>query len=376
MKVAIVVDWLVVYAGAERVLEQMLACYPEADLFAVVDFIPNDEGRREFLLNKTVTTSFIQKLPWAKSKYRAYLPLMPLAIEQLDVTGYDLVISSSHAVAKGVITSPSQVHVSYIHSPMRYAWDLQFQYLKESGLAEARFNFKGWLARLCLHKLRLWDMASAARADHFIANSHYIAKRIQKTYRRNATVIYPPVNTEQCQFNDKKEDFYITASRMVPYKKVPLIIEAFAKMPEKKLVVIGDGPEYGKARLAASQATNITLMGYQETAVLIDYLSRAKAFVFAAIEDFGILPVEAQACGTPVIAYAEGGVLESVKGLESNKPTGMFYHEQTAQAIVEVVEQFEAVTIEPKHCRDNAHAFSGDLFRQQFKQLTEQVLSS
>lgn len=386
MKIAIVVDWLVVYAGAERVLEQMLACYPGADIFAVVDFIPDENNQRDFLLNKKVKTSFIQKLPWAKTKYRGYLPLMPLAIEQLDVTGYDIVISSSHAVAKGIITSPDQVHISYVHSPMRYAWDLQFQYLKESGLSAGKFNLKGWLARILLHKLRLWDLASAARVDHFIANSDYIARRINKIYRREASVIYPPVAVDKFEadsnFGQEKEEFYLAASRMVPYKKIPLIIKAFTQMPDKKLIVIGDGPEYNKAKLIADQASNITLMGYQNTQVLTDYLQRARAFIFAAIEDFGILPVEAQACGTPVIAYAKGGILETVKNIDilekkasekkqQAKPTGVFYYEQTVSAIIKAVEQFESVSINPQDCRDNAKNFSEELFRQQFKKIVE-----
>lgn len=371
MKVAIVVDWLVVYAGAERVLEQILACYPEADVFAVLDFIPEENNQRKFLLNKSVKTSFIQKMPWAKTKHRAYLPLMPFAIEQLDVTGYDLVISSSHAVAKGVITSPDQVHVSYVHSPMRYAWDLQFQYLRESGLTTGKFNIKGWFARLLLHKLRLWDFASAARVDYFLANSQYIAKRINKTYKRDAEVIYPAIALDRFELCEQKDDFYITASRMVPYKKMPLIMQAFAKMPDKKLVVIGDGPDFEKAQAIAKTASNITLMGYQENAVLIDHLRRAKGFVFAAIEDFGLLPVEAQACGTPVIAYGKGGALETVKSTESDvqKPTGVFFDEQTPESIIKAIENFEASidVFTPQNCRDNAESFSEENFRQQLK---------
>ena len=229
MKIAVVCDWLVTYAGAEKVLEQILNVFPEADLFALVDFLP--ENNRAFIKNKKVTTSFIQKLPKAKNKYRNYLPLMPLAIEQLDVTDYDIVISSSHCVAKGVITSPNQVHISYVHSPIRYAWDLQHQYLKESGLNK---GLKGWLAKAILHYIRLWDYRTANNVDYFIANSNFIAKRIWKCYRRKAKVIYPPVDVESFELCEKKEDFYLTASRMVPYKKMDLIVEAFSKMPDKK----------------------------------------------------------------------------------------------------------------------------------------------
>ena len=309
MKVAIVCDWLVTYAGAEKVLEQILNIFPEADIFALVDFL--DEDNRSFIKNKKVVTSFIQKLPKAKIKYRNYLPLMPLAIEQLDVTTYDLVISSSHCVAKGVITGPNQIHISYVHSPIRYAWDLQHQYLKESGLIK---GVKGKIAKAILHYMRMWDVRTANGVDFFIANSEFIAKRIKKCYRREAAVIYPPVDVEAFKMREEKEDFYLTASRMVPYKKMDLIVEAFSRMPDKKLVVIGDGPDFGKIKSKATN--NITLLGYQPFGVLKDYMQKAKAFVFAAEEDFGITPVEAQACGTPVIAFGKGGALETVKGLD------------------------------------------------------------
>ncbi|EFR41455.1 glycosyltransferase, group 1 family protein [Selenomonas sp. oral taxon 137 str. F0430] len=305
MKVAVVCDWLVVYAGAERVLEQILKLYPEADLFCLVDFLPND--RRDFILNKKTNPSFIQNLPFAKTKYRSYLPFMPIAIEQLDVSAYDLVISSSHAVAKGILTGPNQIHISYVHSPMRYAWDLQHQYLKQAGLQR---GLKSWLARAILHYMRMWDYRTANGVDHFIANSRFIAKRVKKVYGREATVIYPPVDVSAYTLCEQKEDFYLTASRLVPYKRVDLIVEAFTAMPEKRLVVIGDGPEFGKIKKKAG--SNVTLLGYQPFEVLRDKMQKAKAFVFAAEEDFGIIPVEAQACGTPVIAYGRGGALETV----------------------------------------------------------------
>lgn len=243
MKVAIVCDWLVTYAGAERVIEQMLKVYPEADLFAVVDFLP--EGSRDFLMNKSVTTTFIQNLPKAKKYYRAYLPLMPIAIEQLDLSSYDLVISSSHCVAKGILTGPDQIHISYVHSPVRYAWDLQHQYLRESGLTH---GLKSKIARAILHYIRIWDTRTSNGVDYFISNSRFIAKRIWKCYRREATVVYPPVNIDIFQYCEEKEDYYVTASRMVPYKKMDLIVEAFTQMPDKKLVVIGDGPDFEKIK--------------------------------------------------------------------------------------------------------------------------------
>jgi glycosyltransferase involved in cell wall biosynthesis len=366
MKIVIVVDWLTVYAGAERVLEQILNVYPDADLFSIVDFLPEKE--RRFIQNKPVHTSFIQKLPFAKKKYRQYLPLMPLAVEQLDVSQYDVVISSSHAVAKGVLTGPDQVHISYVHSPIRYAWDLQHQYLKESGLDH---GVKGWIAKVLLHKMRMWDYRTANGVDHFIANSSFIARRIWKVYRREADVIYPPVDVTAFSLHEQKEDFYLTASRMVPYKKIDLIVEAFSQMPDKKLVVIGDGPDFSKIK--AKAGSNIELLGYQPFEVLKDYMQRAKAFVFAAEEDFGITPVEAQACGTPVIAYGKGGALETVCGLDHESPTGVFYPYQTVSSLMEAVKEFEteAEAILPIQCRENALRFSPERFRQQFKDYVE-----
>lgn len=364
MKIAIVCDWLVTYAGAEKVLEQILNVFPEADLFALVDFLP--ENNRAFIKNKKVVTSFIQKLPKAKTKYRNYLPLMPLAIEQLDVTGYDIVISSSHCVAKGIITSPNQVHISYVHSPIRYAWDLQHQYLNEAGLNK---GLKGWIAKAILHYMRLWDYRTANNVDYFIANSNFIAKRIWKCYRRKAEVIYPPVDVESFEFYDKKEDFYLTASRMVPYKKMDLIVEAFSKMPDKKLIVIGDGPDFKKIKAKAGK--NVTLLGYQPFEVLKEHMQKAQAFIFAAEEDFGITPVEAQACGTPVIAYGKGGALETIVGIDKVNPTGVFFKEQTVESICKAVAKFEEVKnkINPKICKANAERFSNERFLREIKEV-------
>ena len=363
MKIAIVCDWLVTLGGAEKVLGEMIQCFPQADLFSVIDFL--DTHERKFLQNKSVQTTFIQKLPFAKTKYRSYLPFMPLAIEQLDLTAYDLVISCSHAVAKGVLTGPNQIHISYVHSPMRYAWDLQYQYLHESGLDK---KWIGLLARYFLHKLRLWDNCNANGVDHFIANSQFIAKRILKTYRRTAEVISPPVDTLTCLPIQQKENFYLTASRLVPYKKIDLIVESFRFLPDKNLIVIGAGPDMAKVKNKAG--ANVTLLGYQSDENLISYLQRAKAFIFAAEEDFGILPVEAQACGTPVIAYGKGGTLETVHDLKHHhQPTGLFFYEQTTTAICQAIGQFEA----NQHrflvhaCVNNAQQFSAAIFREKIK---------
>lgn len=362
MKVAIIHDWLVTYAGAERVLEQMLNIYPDADLYALVDFL--DKDKRGFIKNKKVNTSFIQNLPKAKKKYRNYLPLMPLAIEQFDLRDYDLIISSSHCVAKGVITGPEQKHICMIYSPVRYAWDLQGQYLYESGLTK---GLKGWIAKIILHYIRLWDVRTSNGVDEFISISNYIAKRVWKCYRRDSTVIYPPVDVEAFEFCDNKEDFYMTASRMVPYKKMDLIVEAFSKMPDKKLIVIGDGPDFEKIKAKAGK--NVTLMGYQPFSVLKEHMQRAKAFVFAAEEDFGITPVEAQACGTPVIAFGKGGALETVKGLDKEKPTGIFFEAQTVESLCKAVEEFENKKdiFKAEYSRENAEKFSNERFLNELK---------
>lgn len=358
MKVAIVHDWLVTYAGAERVLEQILMCYPEADIFSTVDFVPAND--RAFLRGRPVKTTFIQKLPFARTKYRQYLPLMPLAIEQLDLSAYDLVISSSHAIAKGVLVSPDQLHICLCYTPIRYAWDLQHQYLQETGLTH---GFKSWVARWFLHRIRLWDVRTANGVDHFIAISCFIARRIRKAYRRESVVIYPPVDTTSFELQPTKQNYYVTASRMVPYKKIPLIVEAFAQMPDKKLVVIGDGPDWRRCQAAA--AANIEMLGYQSTEVLIKHLQNAKAFVFAAEEDFGIAPLEAQACGTPVIAFAKGGAVETLNGLDAEIPTAVFFNEQTTVSIIEAVHAFEQVNISAIACQENAQRFANDRFKRE-----------
>ena len=358
LKVAIVHEWFVDYSGSERVVEQLLNLFPQADLFAVVDNLPPE--LRDFIHHKPVQTTFIQQLPWGRQKYRQYLPLMPLAIEQLDVSGYDLILSSSHAVSKGVLTGPNQCHISYVHSPMRYAWDLQHQYLAESGLTT---GLKSWLARYCLHTLRQWDRQSAIGVDFFAANSRFIAKRLWKTYRRESTVIYPPVDISSFEFNpEPREDFYLAACRLVPYKRMELIVEAFSRMPQRRLVAIGDGPGLQKVKSLAG--ANVELLGYQSRERLIEYMQRAKAFVFAAQEDFGITVVEAQACGTPAIAYGAGGALETVKGLDYEHPTGVLFPEQTIDSLQSAVETFESTaTIQATSCRQNSLQFSVEQFQ-------------
>lgn len=367
LSIGIVADWFVTYAGSEKIVAEFIELFPNSELYSVVDFL-SKENKLHFK-NKKITTTFIQNFPFAKKKYQSYLPLMPLAIEQLDVSKHDIILSSSHAVAKGILTGPDQLHISYVHSPIRYAWDLQHQYLREAGLSK---GLKATLARWLLHKIRVWDCRTANGVDHFIANSQFIARRIKKVYGRKADVIYPAVDVERFALQTNKQDYYMTASRMVPYKRMDLIVEAFSHMPTKKLVVIGDGPEMNKIKSKAT--SNIEILGYQPNDVMQKYMSEAKAFVFAAEEDFGITPVEAQACGTPVIAYGKGGALETIISIEKENPTGLFFYKQDVESLVEAISKFELSRdlILPENCRANALKFSVERFREEIKHYVEQ----
>jgi len=360
--VAIVHDFLYCYAGAERVLEQMIELFPQADLFSLFDFVPI--GERDFLKGKRVRTTVLQRMPFAKQKHRAYLPLMPLAVEQLDVSDYDVILSSSYLSAKGVITAPHQLHVCYCHSPVRFAWDQQHQYLEQAGLKR---GIKSVLARVILHYIRGWDVRSANNVDVFLTNSHFVRRRVERIYRREASTVHPPVNVERFALCEEKEDFYVTVSRMVPYKRMDLIVEAFGRMPSRRLVVIGDGPEMKKIRRLAKG--NVELMGQQSDAVVGEKLGRARGFVFAAEEDFGIAPVEAQACGTPVIAFGRGGVTESV----IPGKTGIFFGRQQAGELCRAVEAFERHTWDARAIRKHAEMFSAEVFRRNFRAVVEEA---
>jgi glycosyltransferase involved in cell wall biosynthesis len=360
MRIAIIHEWLESYAGSERVLEQLLEIFPEADLFAVCDFLPDTE--RGFLRGKVPTTSFIQRLPRARKWFRYYLGLMPIAVEQFDLSAYDIVISSSHAVAKGVLTGPATLHFSYVHSPMRYAWDLQHQYLRQARMER---GLKGLLTRWLLAKMRAWDHASSARPDVIAANSSWIAARIRKCWRRDSAVMHPPVDLDGFPFVAEKGDAYVVASRMVPYKRIDLVAEAFRRMPDKRLVIAGDGPEMAHVREAAGGAPNIEIKGRVPQAELVALLQSARAFVFAAEEDFGIAMVEAQACGTPLITYGRGGASDIVL----DGQTGVLFPEQSAEAIIAAVTRFESLPIAPEDCRANAERFSRSAFRARFLEL-------
>lgn len=371
MKVAIVHDWLTTWAGAEKALAELLNCFPQAEIFTTVNFLNHQNIAA--LQDKVIHTSFIQRLPLAKKYYRHYLPLMPMAIEQFDLKGFDLILSSSHAVAKGIIADPNAVHICYCYSPMRYAWDMQHQYLRQSGKEK---GLTSWLMRWQLHRLRQWDFLSAQRVDHFVAISRYIQRRINTFYRREAEIIYPPVDVDKFYHNSPREAFYLTASRMVPYKRIDLVIEAFNAMPDKQLVVIGDGPDYEK--LAAMAGPNVTLLGYQEDSVLIDHLERTQAFLFMAEEDFGILPVEAQAAGAPVIGYGVGGLAETTL----NNITGVWVPQQTSQSLVQSVLAFEdhkqqyPDAYSAQACRQSAERFATVNFVRAIKSLVEKHMEA
>ena len=317
IRVAIVHDWLYTIGGAERVLRAMLLCFPNATVYALFDALtPSD--RAKIGLGAT-RTSFLQHMPGMPRRHRLYLPLMPLAVEQFDLSGYDLIISSSYAVAKGVLTGPDQFHLAYVHSPMRYAWDLQHQYLREAKLEKGA---RGWLTRWLLHRMRMWDSRTAQGVNSWVANSHFVARRVHKVYGRRAVVIPPPVTVPDRPPSAKKEDYFLAASRLVSYKNVRAIVQAFAELPDQTLVVAGDGPERGRLEAIAGQ--NVRFRGFLPDAEMRLLMGRARAFIFAAEEDFGIMPLEAQAEGTPVIALGRGGARETI-ATAGPAQTGLFF---------------------------------------------------
>jgi glycosyltransferase involved in cell wall biosynthesis len=352
VKIAIVHDWLVTDGGAEKVLRSLVELYPRADLYALVDFLSAAQ-REKILGGRDVRTSFIQRLPFARKHFRNYLPLFPMAIESFDLSGYDLILSSSWAVAKGVKRVPGQKHICYCHTPIRYAWDLYKEYTE--GLPPVKRRAVEWT----LKRLRRWDLDTLGRVDRFIANSRFVAERIRRTYGRKAEVIYPPVDTSAFTLCREKEEYYLTASRLVPYKKTRLVVEAFNAMPERRLIVVGDGEEYDAIHRIAGP--NVEVAGYLENGELIEKMRRAKAFVYGAVEDFGIVPVEALACGTPVIALGKGGTAETVR----DGVNGVLFGDQEAGSIVEAVERFEKMVFDPERVRENSRRFSTARFKRE-----------
>lgn len=363
MKTAIVHDWLVNYGGAERVVEQMLLLYPDADIYTLV----YDEKKMGKIFPKEkVHTSSLQKIPMAEKLYTKFLSLMPKAFEEFDLTGYDLVIASSSCCAKGVITSPTTPFIAYIHSPMRYAWDLYYDYLKNSGRL-TKFFMKRWMP-----DIRKWDYISSQRIDTLVANSSYIARRIKKFWNRDAAVVYPPVDTDRLSISDEAAgDYFVVFSRFVPYKRIDLAISACARL-NKKLIVIGSGSQEKELKLLAASCKNadIKFTGRISDSEVKAYLQKCRALIFCAEEDFGIIPVEAQACGRPIIAFGKGGALETVV----NEKTGVFFEEQSVGSLVKAIEEFEKLdkenTFNPKKIREHAEKFSAENFR---KNLSEQI---
>lgn len=359
-KIAIVHEWFDKYAGSERVVEQLLDIFPTADLFALVDFLP--AGERGFIKDKPVKTTFIQRMPFARKSFRNYLAFFPMAIEQIDLRHYDIIISSSHAVAKGILTNADQLHICYCHSPMRYAWDLYHPYLEEAGL---RKGLRAFFAKWVLHYLRLWDQSTAHRVNYFIANSTFVGRRIQNIYGRRYQLIYPPVDTERFMPPPQRGDYYFAAARMVPYKKLDMIAAAFRKMPDKKLIIVGDGAGLKKVKSVAG--SNVTIHTALSGDKFQEYLTHAKAFVYAAEEDFGIVMAEAQSAGVPVIAYHKGGASEIVR----HGKTGILYPQQTEESLIDAVHQFESMTFDPSTIRGEALRFSVSSFKQKFRDCAE-----
>ncbi len=368
---ALVHEWLTPEAtgGSELVVQEILQKI-DADIYALIDF--ESTNPQSYLYQRQIGTTFLQKFPLARSGVQKYLPLLPLAIEQLDLRKYDVILSSSHAVAKGVLTTPNQLHICYCHTPMRYAWDLTFDYLEGS---RAGRGLPGYLTRYLLHRLRQWDTISANRVDYFIANSKHTARRIWRCYRRQAEVIYPPVNIERFRLREQKEDFYLTVSRLVSYKKVSLIVNAFNRMG-KPLMVIGTGPELEQLRALAQP--NVQILGSQPNSVVEELMAAAKAFVYTACEDFGIALVEAQACGTPVIALGAGGALETVQDIRQypQTGTGLLFSPQTEAALIEAVQTFETYQgqFDPVTVRSQALKFAPNIFQERYQSFVQQCI--
>lgn len=367
LKTALVHDWLTGMRGGERALESIYELYPSP----VYTLLHTKDFQSSIIDKKKIHTSSIQKFPFSGKYYQKLLSLFPGAIEEFDLSAYDVVLSTSHAVAKGVLTTSKQLHICYMHTPSRYAWDLTFQYLRESGLEK---GLLGAMVRHMLHNFRTWDIISANRVDYYLTNSEYVAKRIKKIYNREAEVIYGPADTDYYTLCVEKTNSYLAASQMVPYKRMDVIVKAFTRMKDKKLTVIGMGPEEKKIKNLAAKSPNIEFIGYQSRESLREHLQKAKAFVFAAEEDFGLMPVEAQACGTPVIAFGRGGAAETV--VEGK--TGTFFYSQDEDCLIEAVEKFEKMEdrLDCGEIRKNALRFSREEFKRKYGDFVEKKIKS
>jgi glycosyltransferase involved in cell wall biosynthesis len=369
-RIAVVHDWCPDFRGGERVLAQICNLFPKAEVFTLFDFLPA-EVKDQYFRDVVFHTSVANRLPLVHKFYRSLFFFCPFLIEQFDVTGYDAVISSSAAFSRGVITRPDQPHLCYVHSPVRYAWDEQFSYLAQGRLG---YGPKGMLYRYMLHRLRTWDTRTAHGPDIMLANSSYVRSRIQHIYGRDARVVYPPVALAELQCIDEKDDYYVSASFLAPYKRTDLVIQAFNEMPERRLVVVGEGQQ--SATLRALAAPNVTFAGFLPRREYMRTMGEAKAMVFAGCEDFGIALAEAQACGTPLIAYGRGGATDIVRRLGSaSAPTGVLFKAQTVSSLKQAVDHFEknGAAITPAACRANAERFSEENFDRAILQSLGQV---
>jgi len=350
-KVALIHDWLTGMRGGEMVLEEFCRLFPDADIFTLA----HQRGSvSELIENRRIIQSPIVKLPFGGEQFRRYLPLFPWAIEAFDLRGYDFILSDSHCVAKGVIPPPDALHIAYIHSPMRYVWDIRTDYLGPAQFGRLGRLAAGWAA----HYLRNWDSLSSARVDQFIANSEHIRLRICKYYRREAAVIHPPVDIERYTIGGSTGDYFITVSALAPYKRVDLAVKACSRLG-LKLKVIGDGPEYKK--LKAVSGKTVEFVGHLSRPQMVEVYQNCLALIHCAEEDFGIAPVEAQACGRPVIAYGRGGALETVIG-SGDCRTGLFFNEQTPEALSAALRHFPSERFDAETIRRNAERFSRQVF--------------
>lgn len=371
MKTAIIHDWLTQPGGAEKCLKSFINILQDSDIFTLLDSM-NEHQKSSIIRGNRITTSFIQHLPFSGKLYRYYLPLFPSAVERFDLNEYDLVLSGSHAVAKGAITRPDQLHICYIYTPMRYIWDMNEQYLQNAGLNK---GFKSIIAKGITNRMKRWDCATASRPDYYVAISECVKERVKRIYGRDADIIYPPVDTDDFTIGTSTDDYYITCSRLVSYKRVDMIAEAFS-MSGRRLIIIGDGPEMQKIK--SKSGRNIEILGYQDKNNIIKLTKSAKAFIFVAEEDFGIAPLEAQACGIPVIAFGRGAVLETIKGAFTDENitsehTGIFFKEQSVESLNNAVAFFEkhCDKFDKKNIRNNALRFSRQRFDFEIKSYIE-----
>lgn len=353
MKTALVHDWLTGMRGGEKVLEVLCELYPQATLHTLLH---NKGSLSTEIEAMNIKTSFIDKLPFKEKKYRNYLPLFPLAIETMDFSDYDLIISTSHCVAKSAKPNKNALHICYCHTPMRYVWEMYDEYFGKGKTGIVTRAAMSFIAPI----LRKWDVATNNRVHHYIANSYNVARRIKEYYNRDADVIHPPVDTSLFQISKRSENYFLIVSALVPYKKVDIAIEAFNKLG-KKLLIVGTGPESEK--LKSLSKSNIEFLGWKSDEELAEIYSGCRALIFPGVEDFGIVPLEAMACGKPVIAFGKGGALETVIGEGENK-TGIFFYEQTPEALIEVIKSFDEVRFNPYTIREHAFKFDRTIFKE------------